>query len=110
MRISVPLLLDSSLLRVGLQHKLADIKMKTSYLVQVNVVKDQVKTCDLPLLPQRKELILELRPIHTALSCEDSISEKHPVYKCNEVQLFVETQLFTVLSDSCLSSFENGHY
>ncbi|KAL9168947.1 hypothetical protein ABFS82_04G047200 [Erythranthe guttata] len=151
---------------VGVQHKLADLKMKTGDLVQVNVVKDQVKTCNLPQLPRHKELMSELRPSHAVLSREESISQK-PVYKCNKVQaeaageflavmrryleslcsdlwshtitsvesnndrvsillkdsfidsfpardqpfvkLFVETQLFTVLSDSRLSSFENEH-
>ncbi|KAI3461001.1 hypothetical protein Pfo_017664 [Paulownia fortunei] len=150
---------------VGIQRKLADLKMKTSNLVQVNILKDQVKTCNLPLLPQLKELISELGPIHSMLSCEDSIARRHPVYKCSEVQagaaaqflivmrryleslcadlrlhtitsvqsnydrvsillkdsfidsfpvrdqafikLLVETQLFTVLTDSCLTSFEN---
>ncbi|KAL3828102.1 hypothetical protein ACJIZ3_016904 [Penstemon smallii] len=152
---------------VGIQHKLADMKMKTSNLVRVIVGKDQVKTCSLPLLPQRKKLISELKPIHSTLSREESIAQRQPVYKCNEVQaeaaaqfltvmrryleslcadlrlhtitsvqsnndrvsilikdsfidsfpsrdqsfvkLFVETQLFTVLSDSRLSSFENEY-
>ncbi|KAL2470591.1 DENN (AEX-3) domain-containing protein [Abeliophyllum distichum] len=152
---------------VGIQHKLADPKMKTSNLVHVNVVKDQVKTCNLPQLPQRKELISELGPIHSTLSSEDSVPQRHPVYKCNEMQaeaaakfltvmrryleslcsdlrshtitsvqsnsdrvslllkdsfidsfpnkdrpfvkLFVDTQLFTVLSDSRLSSYENEY-
>ncbi|KAG8370845.1 hypothetical protein BUALT_Bualt13G0025700 [Buddleja alternifolia] len=149
---------------VGIQHKRVDLKMKTSNLVQVNVFKDQVKGCNLPVLPQRKELISELAPIHSILSSE-SVAQRHPVHKCNEVQaeaaadflsvmrrylesfcsdlrlhtitsvqsnndrvsillkdsfidsfpfkdqsfikLFVETQLFSVLSDSRLSSYEN---
>ncbi|KZV49441.1 hypothetical protein F511_13216 [Dorcoceras hygrometricum] len=151
---------------VGIQHQISDLK-KTSNLVRVNVTKDQVKTCYLPLLPRHKELISELGPIHSILSRENSISRKHQVYKCNEVQanaaeqfllvmrqymealcadlrshtitsvqsnddrvsillkdsfidsfpvrdqsfieLFVETQLFMVLSDSRLSRFENGY-
>lgn len=150
---------------VGIQHKLADLK--TSNLVRVNVLKDQVKMCHLPTLPRRKELVCELGPIHARLSHESSIAERHPVHRCSEVQakaaaeflnvmkryleslcsdlrsytitnvqsnndrvslllkdsfidsfpsrdrpfikLFVDTQLFTVLSDSHLSSFENGH-
>ncbi|GFP82982.1 denn domain-containing protein 5b [Phtheirospermum japonicum] len=153
---------------VGLQHKPEDLKMKASHLVQVNVDKNQVKSRGLPQLPRNKELISELRPIHAALSCADYISQKHPAYKCDNVQakaaeqflvvmrrymdslcsdlrshtitsvqsnndrvsillkdsfidsfpvtdrnfvkLFVETQLFTVLSDSHLSSFDNEHY
>ncbi|XP_028116435.1 uncharacterized protein LOC114314171 isoform X1 [Camellia sinensis] len=152
---------------VGVQQKPADWKKKTSNLVLVNVVKDQVKTCYLPALPRRKELISELQPIHTRLSCEKSIAKRRPVYKCNEVQaeaaaqfltvmrryleslcsnlrshtitsvqsnndrvslllkdsfidsfpskdqpfikLFVDTQLFTVLSDSRLSNYENEY-
>ncbi|XP_062148406.1 uncharacterized protein LOC133857238 isoform X1 [Alnus glutinosa] len=152
---------------VGIQHKLADLKMKTSNLVHVNVLKDQVKMCHLPTLPRRKELVCELGPIHARLSHESSIAKRHPVHRCNEVQakaaaeflnvmkryleslcsdlrsytitnvqsnndrvslllkdsfidsfpsrdrpfikLFVDTQLFSVLSDSHLSSFENGY-
>ncbi|XP_075507146.1 uncharacterized protein LOC142543650 isoform X1 [Primulina tabacum] len=152
---------------VGIQHKIGDLKKKISNLVRVNAIKNQVKTCYLPLLPRRKELISELGPFYSLLSRESSISQKHPVHKCNEVQanaaaqfllvmrqymeslcadfrshtitsvqsnddrvsillkdsfidsfpdedqsfieLFVETQLFTVLSDSRLSSFENEY-
>ncbi|TYH11212.1 hypothetical protein ES288_A07G240100v1 [Gossypium darwinii] len=151
---------------VGVQDKPADLKMKsTSNLVQVNLPKKQVKTCYVPQLPQRKELVSELGPIHSTLAFEGSIAKKHPTYRCNEVQaeaaiqflaimrdyleslcanlrshtitsvqsdqdrvslllkdsfidsfpikdrpfikLFVDTQLFTVLSDSRLSRYEN---
>ncbi|KAK9280897.1 hypothetical protein L1049_003788 [Liquidambar formosana] len=150
---------------VGIQHKPADLKMKTSNLVHVNVIKDQVKMCHLPTLPRRKELVSELRPIHARMARENLVATRHPVYKCNEVQaeaasqflnvirryleslcsdlrshtitsvqsnndrvslllkdsfidsfpsrdqpfikLFVDTQLFTVLSDSRLSSYEH---
>ncbi|XP_073300145.1 uncharacterized protein [Primulina huaijiensis] len=152
---------------IGIQHKIGDLKKETSNLVRVNVIKNQVKTCYLPPLPRRGELISELGPIHSLLSRENPISRKHQVYKCNEAQanaaaqfllvmrqymeslcadfrshtitsvqsiddrvsillkdsfidsfpvkgqsfieLFVETQLFTVLSDSRLSSFENEY-
>ncbi|KAL9270096.1 hypothetical protein AKJ16_DCAP26216 [Drosera capensis] len=152
---------------VGIQEKPADLKIKTSNLIYVNVLKDKVKMCYLPMLPKRKELVAELRPIHAKLSCQNSIAQKHPVYRCNEVQaeaatqfldvmrrymeslcsdlrsytitsvqsnndrvslllkdsyvdsfssrdrpfikLFVDTQMFTVLSDSRLACFEHGH-
>ncbi|TYJ09525.1 hypothetical protein E1A91_A11G147100v1 [Gossypium mustelinum] len=152
---------------VGVQHKPNELKMKASNLVQVNLLKNQVKTCCLPTLPRHKELVTELRSIHSRLSYEGSIANKHPTYRCNEVQaeaatqfltvmrqyleslcanlrshtitnvqsnhdrvslllkdsfidsfpskeqafikLFVDTQLFSVLSDSRLSSFENEH-
>lgn len=152
----------------GIQTKPADLKIKTSNLVQVNVLKDQVKSCHLPALPQQRELVSELRPIHARLSFESSIARRHPVYRCSEVQAeaaaqflnvmgsymeslcsdlsshtitnvqsnndrvslllkdsfidsfpsrdrpfvkpFVDTQLFTVLSDSRLSNFENGYF
>ncbi|GMY06195.1 denn domain-containing protein 5b [Fagus crenata] len=152
---------------VGIQHKPADLKMKTSNLVHVNVLKDQVKMCHLPALPRHKELVSELGPIHARLSSESLIAKRHPIYRCNEVQAeaaaeflnvmkhylesvcsdlkshtitsvqsnndrvslllkdsfidsfpsrdrpfikhFVDTQLFTVLSDTHLSSFENGY-
>ncbi|KAL2344935.1 hypothetical protein Fmac_006220 [Flemingia macrophylla] len=151
---------------VGIQHKPDDMNMKTTNLVLVNAQKDQVTMCPLPKLPQHKELVSQLTPIHAKLSKERSIAKKHPVHRCNEVQaeaatkflnimwhyleslcsdlkshtitsvqsnndrvslllkdsfidsfpardqpfvkLFVDTQLFTVLSDSRLQSFENG--
>ncbi|CAN4098113.1 unnamed protein product [Withania somnifera] len=150
---------------VGMQHKPTDLKMRSANLVRVNVTKDQIKSCYLPLLPRRKELLSELRPIHARLSREDSVAQRRPIYRCNEVQaeaaaqfltvlrryleslcsnlrshtitsvqsnsdrvsillkdsfidsfpgrdqpfvkLFVDTQLFTVLSDARLSSYEN---
>ncbi|XP_057483036.1 LOW QUALITY PROTEIN: uncharacterized protein LOC130769798 [Actinidia eriantha] len=152
---------------IGVQHKPDDWKIRTSNLVIINVVKDQVKTCYLPALPRHKEFISELQPIHNRLSREKDIAKRHPVYKCNEMQaeaaaqfltvmrryleslcsdlrshaitsvqsnndrvslllkdsfiysfpskdqpfikMFVETQLFTVLSDSRLSSYENEY-
>lgn len=152
---------------VGIQHKPTDLKIKTSNLVIVNVLKDQVKMCHLPTLPRRQQLVSELRPIYARLSHESSISKRHPVYRCNEVQaeaaadflkvmrhyleslcsdlrshtitsvqsgndrvslllkdsfidsfpsrdrpfikLLLDTQMFSVLSDSRLSSFENGY-
>lgn len=153
---------------VGIQHRPADLKIKTSNLVHVNVLKNQVKMCHLPTLPRYKELVSELRPLHDRLSLESSVAERHPVYRCNEVQAeaatrfltvmrryleslcsdlrsytitsvqsnndrvslllkdsfidsfnsrdrsfikhFVDTQLFAVLSDSRLSSFEHGSF
>ncbi|CAB4321710.1 unnamed protein product [Prunus armeniaca] len=151
---------------IGIQQVPADLKRKAWDPVQVNVQKDQVKMCHLPTLPRHKDLAAELGPIHARLSREGSFAKKHPVYRCNEVQveaagqfldvmknyleslcselrsytitsvqsnndrvslllkesfidsfpskdrsfikLFVDTQMFTVLSDSRLSSFENG--
>eukprot|EP00268_Persea_americana_P039413 TRINITY_DN389_c1_g1_i4.p1 TRINITY_DN389_c1_g1~~TRINITY_DN389_c1_g1_i4.p1 ORF type:complete len:803 (+),score=145.03 TRINITY_DN389_c1_g1_i4:716-3124(+) len=148
----------------GIQNKPANLKVKASSLVCVNVNKDEVKMPSLPQLPRYRELVRELGPIHARLSCEKSVATRHPVYKCNEVQaeaaahflsvtrcyleslcsnfrshtitsvqsnndrvslllkdsfvdsfpsrdrpfikLFVETQLFSVLSDSRLSNFE----
>ncbi|XP_057438466.1 uncharacterized protein LOC130730467 isoform X2 [Lotus japonicus] len=149
---------------VGIQHLPDDWNMKTSNLVHVNVQKNQVKMCHLPRLPQYKELVSQLGPIHAKLSRESSIAQKHPIHRCNEaeaatqflnimwhyleslcselkfhtitsvqsnndrvslllkdsfidsfpirdqpfIKLFVDTQLFTVLSDTRLSSFESG--
>ncbi|KAK4761765.1 hypothetical protein SAY87_029649 [Trapa incisa] len=71
---------------VGIQQKPADLKLKTSNLVHVNVLKDQVKMCHLPTLPRYRELISQLKPIHAQLSCESSVARRHPVYRCSEVQ------------------------
>ncbi|KAI4350300.1 hypothetical protein L6164_004768 [Bauhinia variegata] len=152
---------------VGIESKPSDLKLKTTNLVLVDVLKDQVRTCPLPRLPQHRELITQLGPFHARLRREQSIAKKHPIYRCTEAQgeaatqflhvmrsyleslcsdlrshtitsvqsdndrvclllkdsfitsfpirdqpfvkLFVDTQLFTVLSDSRLSSFENGY-
>ncbi|KAM6565021.1 hypothetical protein CsatB_025019 [Cannabis sativa] len=151
---------------VGLLNKPNELKMKTSNLVHVDVLKDQVKTCSLPTLPRQKELANALAPFHAKLSRETSMAKKHPVHKCSETQAyaadkflkvtrgyleslcsdlrlhtitsvqsnndrvslllkdsfidsfssrdqpfikhFVDTQMFSVLSDSRLLRFENG--
>ncbi|XP_026449679.1 uncharacterized protein LOC113349852 isoform X2 [Papaver somniferum] len=83
---------------VGIQHKPADLKMKTSDHINVNVYKDQVKKmCYMPPLPRHRELIAELGPIHARLSCHNSIAERHPVYRCNEVQAEAAGQFLTVM-------------
>ncbi|KAE8681744.1 alcohol dehydrogenase class-3 [Hibiscus syriacus] len=82
---------------VGLQHKPMDLKMKTSNLVQVNVHKNQVKTCHLPTLPRHRELESELGPIHSRLSLEGSFARKHPTYRCNEVQAEAATEFLEVM-------------
>ncbi|KAL4352946.1 hypothetical protein GQ457_06G028530 [Hibiscus cannabinus] len=82
---------------VGLQHKPMDLKIKTSNLVQVNLLKNQVKTCHLPALPWRKELVSELGPIHSRLSLEGSFAKKHPTYRCNEVQAEAATEFLAVM-------------
>ncbi|KAJ4888873.1 DENN (AEX-3) domain-containing protein [Raphanus sativus] len=151
---------------VGIHSKPTDWKVKTSNLILVNIINNQVKICNMPALPQQRELMTQLTPIHATLAHHSSTARKHPVYKCNQVQaeaatkflgvmrdymeslcsdlhshtitsvqsnsdrvslllkdsfidsfsgrdrpfikLFVDTQLFSVLSDSRLSSFENG--
>ncbi|XP_052886527.1 uncharacterized protein LOC108452528 isoform X2 [Gossypium arboreum] len=85
---------------VGVQDKPADLKMKsTSNLVQVNLPKKQVKTCYVPQLPQRKELVSELGPIHSTLAFEGSIAKKHPTYRCNEVQAEAAIQFLAIMRD-----------
>ncbi|PPR92268.1 hypothetical protein GOBAR_AA28401 [Gossypium barbadense] len=88
---------QSLFLPVGVQHKPNELKMKASNLVQVNLLKNQVKTCYLPTLPRHKELVTELRSIHSRLSYEGSIANKHPTYRCNEVQAEAATQFLTVM-------------
>ncbi|KAJ8749096.1 hypothetical protein K2173_013703 [Erythroxylum novogranatense] len=149
---------------VGIQHKPADLKLRTFNLVHINVQKDQVKSSHLPTLPRYKELVRELGPVHARLQFESPVAKRHPVYRCSETQaeaaskflmimrrymeslcselrshtitsvqsndrvslllkdsfvdsfpsrdrpfikLLVDTQLFTVLSDSRLSRFEH---
>lgn len=54
----------------------------------------QVKTCHLPNLPRHKELASKLAPIHARLSRESSIAKRHPVYRCNEMQVFTVVLVF----------------
>ena len=49
----------------------------------------QVKMCHLPALPRHKELVSELGPIHARLSSESLIAKRHPIYRCNEVQVIM---------------------
>ncbi|KAJ6403653.1 hypothetical protein OIU84_011955 [Salix udensis] len=82
---------------VGIQHRPADLKIKPSNLVHVNVLKNQVKMCHLPVLPRYKELVSELRPLHGRLSLESSVAKRHPVYRCNEVQAEAATRFLSVM-------------
>ncbi|KAM3373771.1 hypothetical protein P3S68_012485 [Capsicum galapagoense] len=82
---------------VGLQHKPTDLKMRSANLVRVNVTKDQIKSCYLPLLPQRKHLLSELRPIHARLSREDTFAQRRPIYRCNGAQAVAAAQFLTVM-------------
>ncbi|KAF6144397.1 hypothetical protein GIB67_024624 [Kingdonia uniflora] len=99
---------------VGIQQKPAEMKLKRSNLVSVNVYKDQVcevlvslyvdsygkvKMCNMPPLPRHKELSAKLGPLHGRLSCEDSIAKRQPVYKCNEVQARAAEQFLNVMRD-----------
>nr|GMD18692.1 uncharacterized protein LOC109173826 [Ipomoea batatas] len=60
----------------------------------------QAKPCHLPLLPGFKELVSELHPIHVRLAREDLVAQRHPVYRCNEVQTEAAAQFLNVM----------GHY
>ncbi|KAE8701406.1 hypothetical protein F3Y22_tig00110548pilonHSYRG00924 [Hibiscus syriacus] len=66
-----------------------------------------VKTCYVPQLPKRKELVLELGPIHSKLSFEGSIAKKHPTYRCNEAQAEAATQFLIVMREYLESLCEN---
>ncbi|CAN1270095.1 DENN domain-containing protein 5B [Linum perenne] len=152
----------------GIQVKPGEVRIKTSNLVIVNVLSDQVKSCHMPAPPRYKELYSELRPVHAKLSQQNATGNKNPVYKCNDVQadaanhflrvirrylesicadlrshtitsvqsnqdrvclllkdsfidsfpykerpfikLLVDTQLFSSLSDSRLTTFESGRF
>ncbi|XP_034227018.1 uncharacterized protein LOC117636568 isoform X3 [Prunus dulcis] len=84
---------------IGIQQIPADLKRKAWDPVQVNVQKDQVKMCHLPTLPRHKDLASELGPIHARLSREGSFAKKHPVYRCNEVQVEAAGQFLDVMKN-----------
>ena len=56
-----------------------------------------MKTCCLPSLPRHKELVSELGPLHAMLTSQNSIAKRHPVYKCNEVQVFTNYRILREL-------------
>ncbi|KAE9460746.1 hypothetical protein C3L33_07349, partial [Rhododendron williamsianum] len=106
---------------VGVQHKPADWKMRTSNLVLINAVKDQAEAAAHFLTVMRRYLELlctDLRS-HTITSVQsndrvslllkDSFVDSFPSKDQPFIKLFVDTQLFTVLSDSRLSSYENEY-
>lgn len=82
---------------VGVQHKPNDVRPKVSNLVRVNVYKDQVKTGSMPSLPRHKELASALEPIHAKMAMENESAGRHPVYKCNEVQVKAAEDFLAVL-------------
>lgn len=120
-------------LQVGIQHKPDDLYIKTSNLVEVDVLENQVcnnilkitwsmrkiesilqacniylffflqvKMCHLPRLPRQRDLVSQLTPIHARLSSESAIAKKHPIHRCNEIQVF----LVSILEFSSLSHLE----
>ncbi|KAJ7972574.1 DENN domain-containing protein [Quillaja saponaria] len=107
---------------VGIQHKPVELKMKTSNLVQVNVLKDQAEAASQFLNVMRcylESICSDLRS-HTITSVQsdndrvclllkDSFIDSFPNRDRPFIKLLVDTQTFTVLSDSHLSSFENGY-
>ncbi|KAG5521427.1 hypothetical protein RHGRI_033857 [Rhododendron griersonianum] len=66
----------------------SNIDYDSGISLEKGILLKMVKTCYVPALPRHKELIAELRPIHTKLSCQKEIARRHPVFKCNEVQVF----------------------
>ncbi|CAA7013969.1 unnamed protein product [Microthlaspi erraticum] len=84
---------------VGIHSKPIDWKVKTSNLILVNILNNQVKICNMPALPQRRELMAQLAPIHATLAQHSSTARRHPVYKCNEVQAEAATKFLRVMRD-----------
>nr|VDD29101.1 unnamed protein product [Brassica oleracea] len=84
---------------VGIHSKPTDWKLKTSNLVLVNILGNQVKVCNMPTLPQRRELMAQLTPIHATLAHYSSTARKHPVYKCSELQAEAATKFLRVMRD-----------
>ncbi|KAK8269754.1 hypothetical protein V6Z12_D11G150600 [Gossypium hirsutum] len=107
---------------VGVQHKPNELKMKTSNLVQVNLLKNQAEAATqfLTVMRQYLESLCANLRSHTITSVQsnhdrvslllkDSFIDSFPSKDQPFIKLFVDTQLFSVLSDSRLSSFENEH-
>ncbi|KAJ1693940.1 hypothetical protein LUZ63_010638 [Rhynchospora breviuscula] len=82
---------------VGVQQKSSDLKVKTANVIRIDVLKNQVKACSFPQLPRYKELIAELSPIYARLACESTVAQRHPVYRCNEMQAEAAEQFLGVM-------------
>lgn len=67
----------------------------------------QVKTCHLPHLPEYKQLISQLEPIYARLSSECCNTQRHPVYRCSDIQ--VSFSLSKNLSSMFYVSWRQAH-
>lgn len=86
--------------------ELSCLCFRTFHLV-IFMLSLQIKSCYLPLLPRRKELLSELRPIHARLSREDSVAQRRPIYRCSELQVSVIIQLLLM---SCLAWYYDSYF
>ncbi|KAJ9543328.1 hypothetical protein OSB04_023035, partial [Centaurea solstitialis] len=98
---------------VGILHKPADSKMKTSNLVHVDLTHNeteeacfeldrqlpfwQVDISSLPPFPRFRELATRLAPLHGRLAADKSAIRKHPVYRLNKFQNEAAAQFLTVM-------------
>ncbi|MBA0560384.1 hypothetical protein Golob_017286 [Gossypium lobatum] len=83
--------------------------MKTSNLVQVNLLKNQVKSCYLPTLPQHKELVTELRSIHSRLSYEVlSVQAEAAIQFLTVMRQYLES-LCANLRSHTITSVQSNH-
>ncbi|XP_024973837.1 uncharacterized protein LOC112512205 [Cynara cardunculus var. scolymus] len=82
---------------VGILHKPADNKIKTSNLVHVDLTHNEVEISSLPPFPKLRELITRLGPLHARLAADKSAIRKHPVYRLNKFQNEAAAQFLTVL-------------
>ena len=65
---------------VGVQHKTAEVRQRSTHLSRVNVYKDEVKLHgSVPALPRLKELTAVLQPLHAAVQDAMSSSHRHPI-------------------------------
>ncbi|KAH8959275.1 hypothetical protein BDL97_06G070700 [Sphagnum fallax] len=82
---------------VGVQHKTAEVRSKSSNLIRVNVYKDKVTMSSMPQLPRQKELMSALEPYHAKLAAEKASAKRHPVHQCNGAQISAVEGFLAVL-------------
>ncbi|XP_028758289.1 uncharacterized protein LOC114717340 isoform X2 [Neltuma alba] len=106
---------------IGIQDKPADLKIRTTNLVLVNLLKDQAEAATQFLdviwrymeslcSDMRSHTITNVQSERVSLLLKDSFIDSFPRRDRPFIKQLVDTQLFSVLSDSRLSSFENDSY
>ncbi|KAL9266095.1 DENN domain-containing protein [Drosera capensis] len=82
---------------VGVKNKTPEVQSKLTYVVLVDLNKNQVKSPSIPQLPKQKELLALLSTYHSKIVGETYLGRKRPVYECTEVQAEAAKSFLAIL-------------